>query len=122
MRKQTADQFLELPEDLRKKLQLELPRGEITQKESIHSSSIVELVKQAKEFAKKWNKLIADVNFDHFVEDEYGSSSSRAQLEVAGQETDEQYHMRLMEYHVTSKRREEWERKEFDRLTTKFAK
>ena len=119
-------EYLKLPEDVRQKLEKSEPRREVEQHEdlSYDSSLFTEIAKKANKFAKKWNKSIKDVRVEHscYQQDYSDSYSSELHLEVKGLETDDQYHLRLVELHEATRIREEYERKEFQRLSAKFAK
>lgn len=117
-----AKQFRELPEADKLQLESLLPRRETEQRKQIYSSSMPEILKEAKEFAKLWNKTIDNVSLDHFHYDDYGSNTSQLDMTVEGLETDDQYFKRLMEHHEATRVREEHERKEFTRLFAKFGK
>jgi len=115
-----AETFRELPEVTQKKLEKEFPRKEIGQRTSLYSNTMPQVIKEVKEFAKKWKKTIDDVSIEHYSYDDYGGTSSALDMTVTGLETDEQYHGRLWETHDATCKREEWERREFERLSAKF--
>lgn len=108
----------------RDELEKNNPRLQVTQKEDISysSSDFISILKKAKEFAKKWKKTINDVNLKHscYQYDYCDNWSSEVHLEVQGLETDDQYHARLMERYESISIRNEYERKEFERLKAKF--
>lgn len=115
--------FLALPEEEQKRLKQQLPRTETIQTQSVYSSSFSEVIKEAKEFAEKWNKTLDDVSLERYVDHGYyGDTSATVQFEVNGLETDEQWHRRLIEENDRIKCREAYERKEFERLKAKFDK
>ena len=115
--------YRELPEEVRQKLEKNIPRKEVCQVEDIsYTSAFIAIHKQANRLAKKWKKTIHDVRIEHSCyQDDYSESySSEAHLEVEGLETDDQYHLRLAEHYESLRVQEEYERKEFERLKAKF--
>jgi hypothetical protein len=117
---ESVKKYNKLPPDVREKLEKENPRREVTQQENLYSSPFTEIAKSAAEFAKKWNKNLSDVHLYHSAYDDYGSPSSEMHFEVSGLETDEQYLARLMGHYEATKLREEYDRREFERLKAKF--
>lgn len=119
--KRRAQEFNALDALTRAQLEKELPRREVSQTKDIsYTSKFTDIVAEANRFAKVWNKSIKDVTLEHSYTEDYGSYSSEVHLEVSALETDEQYHARLAEYYEGRKFREEHDRKEFERLRTKF--
>lgn len=119
--KSQAEQYRELPQETREKLEKELPRKEVTQERDVSSVyTFTKVIAEAEEFAKQWGKTLADVQQHHNYYEDYGSYSSEIKLEVKGLETDDQYYSRLWETHHATLTREEWERKEFERLKAKY--
>jgi hypothetical protein len=116
-----ARRYKQLPAADKLHLETNLPRRETEQRKQIYSSSMREVLKEAKEFAKEWKKTLEDVSLDHYHYDDYGSTSSQLDMTVSGLETDDQYYKRLMEHHDATRVREEYERKEFERLSAKFS-
>ena len=114
--------YANLSLEIRSKLEKDLPRKEIVQKIDVsYDFSFTNLQKKAEEFAKTWKKTITDVNIEHSYYENYDNYSSEIHLEIQGLETDSQYHKRLLEYRDANEKREKWERKEFERLKTKFS-
>lgn len=121
--KQRAEEYKALSLDVKNRLEAKLPRKEVSQQKDItYISRFTEIAKEANKFAKEWNKSIKEVRVEHSHYDDYGSTCVELHLEVNGLETDEQYHGRLAEYYEGVKYREELDRKEFERLSKKFAK
>lgn len=118
----TKKEYFALDEELRTKLETENPRHEVTQKVNTSASTFNQLHEAAKEFAKLWRKKLSQVNFDTYVDEEYGSNFAIAEFSLLGMETDTQYHRRLINHYESAKRQEEWDRKQFERLKTKFSK
>jgi hypothetical protein len=118
------EKWNELPNKTKKELQASNPKKEVTQKQSVYASKLTDIVKEAKEFAKHWGKTIQDVELEHSsYQYEYSESySSMLEMCVQGLETDDQYYARLNEYYEANKLREEYDRREFERLKTKFSK
>lgn len=119
-----AKKYNALDSFIKAKLEKEIPRQEVTQKHDISwlSSTFIEVIEDAKEFAKKWKKSINDVSIEHtcYQRDYSDSWSSEIHLEVDGLETDDQYMARLMERYEATRVRDEYERREFERLKAKF--
>lgn len=118
--KDNVESFKELSEVTQRKLEHQYPRKEIDQSQSLYSSTWPQIVKEVKEFAKKWKKTADDVRLDHYTYNDYGSESSALDMRVDGLETDDQYYSRLWETHDSTCKQEERERLEFDRLKAKF--
>jgi hypothetical protein len=116
------EQFKALPKDIQQKLIATHPRQEITQREHVSSSDMLDVIADAKEFAKKWGKTIEDVSLENYVEQEYESHYSRLDFNVRGLETDEQYFSRLFDTHHRDEIRAEYDRNEYERLKAKFDK
>ncbi len=114
--------YNKLSEVVKSELEKNNPRKEVGQQSQVHTGSFVALIDEAKDFAKMWNKTIENVDIDHCIEDDYGSSYSKLFLQVNGLETDLQYHLRLLQIHETTLFREERDREDFKRLSAKFAK
>ena len=120
---ESVKRYEALPANVRQKLETDIPRKEVTQEHSVSwISTFTKVVDESKDFAKKWNKTIKDVTMEHSYTEDYGSYSSEVHLEVKGLETDEQYHARLAEHYEATRTREEYERKEYERLSAKFSK
>lgn len=115
-----AKEFHQLSDEARQKLEKEFPRKEVRQTQSLYSCTWPEIVKEVKEFAKKWKKTADDVCLDHYTYDDYDGHGSSLDMVVEGLETDQQYHSRLWETYDSKRRQEEHERREFERLKAKY--
>jgi hypothetical protein len=123
LREARLKKYKQMSAEERAQLEKASPRREVTQTKELYSSyNIPELLEEAEEFAKEWKKTIDDVSIRHscYMQDYSDSYSSEMHFEVQGLETDEQYHVRLMEAYEYTKAREEHDRKEFERLKAKF--
>lgn len=118
--KEQVESFNELSREIQDKLLHQYPRKEVTQTQSVCSNTWPNIVKEVKEFAKKWNKTTDNVSLDHYHYDDYGGTSSALDMTVSGLETDNQYYSRLWETHDNTCKQEERERQEFERLSKKF--
>lgn len=118
--KQKAADFLKLDGKVQKQLKHDNPRKEITQQRPVWSGSVASLIEESKELAKEFRKKWTEVTLDTWVEEDYGSHSVSMALEVQGLETEEQYHARLFDVHHATQIREDYERREFERLKNKF--
>lgn len=118
--KDQAKLFQSLPEKTQRALEQQLPRREVEQRKSVYGCTMPQIIKEAKEFAKEWKKTIDDVSLEHYHYNDYGSDSSALDMHVNGLETEEQHHSRMWETHDANSRRDEYERKEFERLKAKF--
>lgn len=118
--KNQAAQFKELEYKIQRGLEQSNPRREAEQRETLYSSSMPQILKEVKEFAKKWGKTVDDVSLDHYYYNDYGSDTSGLDMTVNAPETDEQYHSRLWEAHERECLQNERDRVEFERLKKKF--
>lgn len=122
-KKDFLQKFNKLPDERRKELEKLYQRQVIAQELDVsYPGKLVDLMEQAKEFAKEWGVKLEDVEIRHDSYEDYGSTYSRLKLEVKGLETDFQYYARLGELDEHIKYREDYERKEFERLSAKFSK
>ena len=122
---EVLEKYSALPEETRKQLEKTSPRQETSQHKDISysCSKMSDLIKEAKAFAKEWKKTLDDVSLEHsaYQHDYSDSYSSEVHLEVDGLETDVQYYSRLMANYESTRAREEYDRREFDRLKAKFS-
>jgi len=118
-----AEKFRWLSKSEQEALKEQNPRREITQRhDATYISRVTDLVGEAKAFAEQWGKTLEDVKMDTELEDDYGSQYAKLYCTVEGLETDAQYEARLWELIEQTKAREDHDRKEFERLSAKFAK
>lgn len=118
--KKLEEQFNMLDTAIKSELERASPRKEVVQQLQVHTSRFADVISEAKDFAKAWNKKLEDVALEHHITEEYGSSYSQLFFEVLGLETDMQYHSRLWQNYEAACMQEERERKEYERLSKKF--
>lgn len=121
--RQTAkdmEAFNELSVEVRDALEKKYPRRDTAHRQLMSSERLGDIIKEATEFAASFKQDVNNVRIEHETEYDYGSEWTSNFLYVDAPETDAQYHKRLMETHKWDMQREEHDRKEFERLKTKF--